>query len=96
MSDTAVELELPLGNTDAGHLATLRLQHLSQVAEMDAQSVLRLSRAFPSLGAIYGASEAELARVIGAVAAARVRWFLDAPLYTGLAASDLRRLTRAA
>jgi hypothetical protein len=40
---------------------------------------------FPSLRDIYAASEAELASVVGAVAAARIRWFLDAPLDTRLA-----------
>src|ERR1700694_663217 len=38
-----------------------------------------------SLRAIYAATEAELAGVVGAVAAARIRWFLDAPLDTRLA-----------
>jgi len=96
MRGVPIELELPLGDTDAGDLARSRLQHLAQVAGMDAQAVVRLSRAFPSLAHVYSASESELAVLVGSVSAARIRWFLDAPLNTGLALSDLRTFSRAA
>ncbi len=46
----------------------------------DSGTLIRLAPTFPSLASVYAASEAELARVIGPVAAARMRWFLDAPL----------------
>lgn len=96
MSATTVELELPLGGTEASSLAQRRLSHLAQAAELDPQLLLRLIRAFPSLRAIYSAGEADLAAVIGPVAAARLSWFLDAPLATGLAPSELGHLSRAA
>jgi hypothetical protein len=56
------------------------MEHLSQLVSGDSGTLIRLARAFPSLASVYAASEAELARVIGPVAAARMRWFLDAPL----------------
>lgn len=96
MRGIPVELELPLGDSDAGDLARSRLQHLAHVAGMDARAVVRLSRAFPSLGSVYAASEADLAAVVGTVSAARIRWFLDAPLNTGLAVADLPRFAHAA
>jgi ERCC4-type nuclease len=83
------ELQLPLDDGAAGALARMRVDHLAGVNGVDAAIAARLARAFPSLAAIYGASEAELARVIGAVAAARIRWFLDAPLDTRLVALAL-------
>jgi len=96
MRGIPIELELPLGDSDAGDLARSRLQHLAQVAGMDAQAVMRLSRVFPSLAHVYSASEAELKGVVGSVSAARIRWFLDAPLNTGVALSDLQQFSRAA
>lgn len=89
-------MELPLGDSAAGEMAALRLRHLGQVAGVDGPALVRLSRAFPSLGAIYCASEAELARVVGEVAAARIRWFLDAPLSTALDPAAAPVLARAA
>ena len=88
-SGLARELELPLGDASAGEVAQRRLHHLAQVGGVDSISVLRLSRAFRSLAEIYSASELELARVVGPVAAARIRWFLDAPL--AMAAVSVRR-----
>jgi ERCC4-type nuclease len=79
-----VELELPLGDGPASELALRRFDHLRQVSGVDGSVLLRLSRAFPSLAAIYTASETELARVVGPVPAARIRWFLDAPLATNI------------
>ncbi|MFN2568366.1 MAG: hypothetical protein ABR564_02045 [Candidatus Dormibacteria bacterium] len=96
MRGIPIELELPLGDSEAGDLARSRLEHLAHVAGMDGQGVLRLSRAFPTLGSVYAASEIELAAVVGTVAAARIRWFLDAPLSTGLALSGLPRFSKAA
>jgi hypothetical protein len=79
------ELQLPLDDGAAGALARLRVDHLKIVSGAESAVLVRLARAFPSLRAIYTASEAELARVVGPVAAARVRWFLDAPIDTRLA-----------
>lgn len=75
-------MELPLDDGGAGELARRRVEHLALVSGVERTGLLRLTRAFPSLGAIYAASEAELARVVGEVAAARIRWFLDAPIST--------------
>lgn len=81
----AFELQLPLDDGAAGALARRRIEHLrTAVSGLDTAAFSSLARAFPSLGAIYAAGEAELAGVIGPVAAARVRWFLDAPLDTRL------------
>ncbi len=89
------ELQLPLDDGDAGELARLRIDHLARVAGVEGSALPRLARAFPSLRAIYAATESDLAAVVGAVAAARVRWFLDAPLDTRLAVEphDVRSLT---
>jgi hypothetical protein len=85
MSTTATELLLPLGETAApDELTTRRWRHLLTVAGIDARSAQRLARAFPSLAAVYGAGEEELVAVVGPVVASRIRWFLDAPLDTGL------------
>ena len=81
---TAFELQLPLGEA-GGKLAHRRLEHLSLVEGVDAEAVQRLTRSFRSLRAVYAAADEELARVVGPVAAARIRWFLDAPLDTALA-----------
>jgi len=78
------ELQLPLDDGAAGALARQRIDHLRGVTGMDARTFARLARAFPSLGAAYAAPESELAGVVGAVTAARIRWFLDAPLDTRL------------
>jgi hypothetical protein len=75
-----MELELPLGDEPSGELAGRRMEHLSQLVSGDTGTLIRLTRAFPSLAAVYAASEAELAQAVGPVAAARMRWFLDAPL----------------
>ncbi len=69
-----------------------RWQHLTTVAGVDARSAQRLARAFPSLAAIYRASEDDLVKAVGPVVASRLRWFLDAPLDTGL---SLRGVARA-
>lgn len=77
-------MELPLGDTQASQLARQRLEHLGHVTGVDRASLIRLGRAFPNLASIYAADEAALARVVGDVTAARIRWFLDAPLPSGL------------
>jgi hypothetical protein len=79
-----LELLLPLDDSAAGALARQRVDHLRGLAGIDDGTLVRLGRSFPSLAAVYGASEAQLAALIGPVAAARVRWFLDAPLDTRL------------
>ncbi|MFN2581753.1 MAG: hypothetical protein ABR498_03315 [Candidatus Dormibacteria bacterium] len=84
---SAVELQLPLDDGAAGLLARQRIDHLRAVTGIDDGTLIRAARAFPSLGAIYGASERALAAVVGDVAAARIRWFLDAPLDTRLLAT---------
>ena len=91
-----MELELPLGEGPSGDLARRRLDHLRQIVGGDGEAVIRLASAFSNLSAIYAASERELARVVGPVAAARMRWFLEAPLATGLAAEHVRAIARAA
>jgi len=92
------ELQLPLDDGAAGALARQRIEHLRAMGGVDAPAFARLARAFPSLGAVYAASEAELAAVVGPVTAARIRWFLDAPLDTRLLAEPVteRPVVRAA
>lgn len=80
-----IELQLPLDSDEAGSLARQRVRHLAAVDGIEPAAFVRLVRSFPSLRAIYAAPEAELARIIGPVAAARMRWFIDAPLDTALA-----------
>lgn len=82
MSATAVELDLPLGDPEATHLASLRQRHLLALPGIDHTTAARLARAFPSLAAVYAASEDRLRALVGPVAAARIRWFLDAPLHS--------------
>ena len=86
MRNASWELELPLDDGSAGEMARRRLDHLRALPGSEPQIVVRLARSYRSLAALYAASEAELAAHIGRVAAARVRWFLDAPLDTRLAA----------
>jgi ERCC4-type nuclease len=85
MPTRTIELQLPLDADEAGSLARQRVRHLAAVDGLEPAAFVRLVRSFPSLRAIYTAPEAELARIIGPVAAARMRWFIDAPLDTGLA-----------
>lgn len=91
-----MELLLPLGDSSApGDLTARRWHHLLTVAGIDARAAQRLARAFPSLAAVYGAREEELVRVVGPVIASRIRWFLDAPLDTGLSLHDVDDLRAA-
>src|ERR1700730_986675 len=80
-----IELQLPLDADEAGSLARRRVSHLAAVDGLEPAAFVKLIRSFPSLRSIYSASEPELARLVGPVAAARIRWFLDAPLDTALA-----------
>lgn len=80
-----IELQLPLDADEAGSLARKRMEHLAAVDGVEPAAFVKLVRSFPSLRAVYAAPEAELAKIIGAVAAARFRWFIDAPLDTALA-----------
>ena len=92
MSATPTELLLPLGEAaGSGELTTRRWQHLMTVAGIDAASAQRLARAFPSLAAVYAADEEQLLRVVGPVVASRIRWFLDAPLDTGVSLTAVTR-----
>lgn len=87
-----MELLLPLGDTAApGDLTTRRWQHLMTVAGIDAASAQRLARGFSSLAAVYAATEDQLVAVVGPVVASRMRWFLDAPLDTGVSLRDVTR-----
>ena len=86
MSASTAELLLPLGDSATGNeLGVRRWHHLLAVAGLEPATAERLGRAFPSLAAVYAAGEDELVRVVGPVAASRMRWFLDAPLDTGMA-----------
>lgn len=80
MSRLPIELDLPLGDTEETELETRRHRHLTSLPGVDDSVVTRLERAFPTLAALYSAPEDRLAEVTGPVAAARIRWFLDAPL----------------
>jgi len=82
MRSLAVELDLPLGPAEDDPAGPQRHAHLLGLPGLDEAAAIRLTRAFPSLAAVYAASEEHLAAVIGPVGAARVRWFLDAPLST--------------
>lgn len=89
---TTTELLLPLDEiTNANDLRSRRWQHLMTVAGVEPAAAERLARAFPSLAAVYRADEAQLVTVVGPVVAARMRWFLDAPLDTGLSVQSISR-----
>ena len=91
MSTSPSELLLPLTDAPRDELTTRRWDHLLAVAGVDPGSAERLARAFPTLGAIYRASEDDLVRAVGPVVASRLRWFLDAPIDTGVAIRAARR-----
>ena len=80
MATLPIELDLPLGDPDDGELGLRRHRHLTSMPGVDEATAIRLERAFPTLAALYAATEERLAAVAGPVAAARIRWFLDAPL----------------
>lgn len=80
MATLPIELDLPLGDPDDGELGLRRHRHLASLPGVDEPAVARLEHAFPTLAALYGATEERLSAVVGPVAAARIRWFLDAPL----------------
>ncbi len=93
-----MELELPLGDGPSGELAWRRVEHLRRMIgeDQDQGALLRLIAAYRSLGAIYAASEQELATVVGPIVAARMRWFLDAPLTARLDLGRVEALSQAA
>lgn len=91
----SLDLLLPLDDGAAGELARQRIDHLRGLAGISPGDLVRLGRAFPTLATIYAAPEAKLAGVIGPVAAARIRWFLDAPLDTRLLSSPAPAATQA-
>jgi ERCC4-type nuclease len=84
MMPRAIELDLPLGDVppafDDSVAGAERHHHLTAIPGIDEALAGRLAREFPTLGAVYAAGEEQLAAVIGPVAAARLRWFLEAPL----------------
>src|SRR5579872_2801829 len=96
MNSCSNELELPFGDASATDLAIQRFEHLLSLTGLEPEIAPRLARAFPSLAAIYRAPESELSNVIGPVSAARIRWFLDAPLNTALAVVPPATATRRA
>jgi ERCC4-type nuclease len=75
-----IELDLPLGDAQDTELSARRRHHLAALPGVDDTLAVRLERAFPTLAALYSATEDRLADVAGPVTAARIRWFLDAPL----------------
>ena len=81
MIPRAIELDLPLGEPATAEVARGdRVAHLAAIPGVDGALAERLARVFPSLAAVYAASEQRLTEAAGPVAAARIRWFLDAPL----------------
>ena len=79
----AIELDLPLGESPAfprDVAGTGRHDHLLALPGVDEAAAARLARAFPTLAAVYAADLDRLTAAVGPVAAARIRWFLDAPL----------------
>ena len=83
MIPRAIELDLPLGEAPEfprDVAGTGRHDHLRGVPGVDEATAARLARAFPTLAAVYAADQERLSAVVGPVAAARIRWFLDAPL----------------
>ena len=91
-----IELDLPLGDPDDGELGLRRHRHLTAMPGIDEPAAVRLERAFPTLAALYAATEARPAEVVGPVAAARLRWFLDAPLRPAALVRPQPRWPRAA
>lgn len=80
MVPRAIELDLPLGEPLEAVAGVDRAAHLLGIPGVDPVIGARLARAFPSLAAVYAAGEERLAAAVGPVAAARIRWFLDAPI----------------
>jgi ERCC4-type nuclease len=70
----------PAPPTQDDEVRRRRRGHLMELPGMDEATAARLLASFPTLGAVYAASEERLREVVGSVAAARIRWFLDAPL----------------
>ena len=79
-SGLPIELDLPLGEPEDGELGLRRHRHLSALPGVDEAVAARLEGAFPTLASLYAAPEEKLSSVVGPVVAARIRWFLDAPL----------------
>ena len=80
MTAIPIELDLPLEAATDTDLTEARRRHLLALPGVDERAAARLARAFPSLAAVYAAPVERLAAVVGPVTAARVRWFLEAPL----------------
>ena len=90
-----IEMSLPFDAAPEPGDDEVRLRrraHLLGLPGIDDATAARLLGIFPTLGAVYAASEERLREVVGAVAAARIRWFLDAPL--GLPAAPPARRPR--
>jgi len=80
MSRLPIELDLPMGDPESDELGGRRQRHLADLPGVDPAAARRLTARFGSLADVYAASEERLVAAVGAVAAARIRWFLDAPL----------------
>jgi ERCC4-type nuclease len=80
MSSLPIELDLPLGDSETDELESRRQGHIADLPGVDPTAARRLTTRFGSLADVYAASEERLAAAVGPVAAARIRWFLDAPL----------------
>ena len=96
MAGVPIELDLPLTEPEDGQLEPRRLHHLEALPGVDGLAAARLSHCFPTLAALYGAPEEKLASVVGPVAAARIRWFLDGPLRPATTIKASQRWSRAA
>ncbi|MFN2450738.1 MAG: hypothetical protein ABR541_00100 [Candidatus Dormibacteria bacterium] len=81
MKSSLVELELPLGEPAPPARTDLGEQRLEQlrVALGSASVPDALLRHFGSLRELYAAPPEQIERLVGAVHAARLAWFLDAP-----------------
>ncbi len=87
-----IEMDLPFDVAPPpgdDEVRSRRRGHLMELPGIDEATAARLLGVFPTLGSVYAASEERLREVVGDVAAARIRWFLDAPL--GLPSAPARR-----
>ena len=81
MKSPLLELELPLGEPAAPAETDLGEQRLEQlrVALGSASVPDVLLRHFGTLREVYAAPPEQIERLVGAIHAARLAWFLDAP-----------------
>ena len=70
--------------------------HLRQIVGDDSDALIRLAAAFSPSPTSTPPPRRNWPGTVGPVVAARIRWFLDAPLATSRAPRHLRALARAA